>query len=72
MGLDGSALTSLKTRLNFVDHVDSTLAANHLARRMALLGGLDGRDDFHGKETKTPLSAPPVNGLLEDYANTLF
>ena len=31
---------------------------------MALLGGFDGGDDFHGKETKTLSREPPVNGLL--------
>jgi hypothetical protein len=69
MGWTKSALTSLKTRLNFVDDVNAALAANHLARGMALLGGLDGRDDFHGKEKKTPVCGTPVNGLLEYYAN---
>ena len=70
MGLDRSALTSLETRLNFVDHVNAALAANHLARRVALLGGLDGRDDFHGKEANTPFAPAPVNGLVSPNVNT--
>ena len=31
---------------------------------MALLGGLDGRDDFHGKGANTPARIASVNGLL--------
>ncbi len=39
---------------------------------MALLGGLDGRDDFHGKGANTPAGLPPVNGLLEEIESILF
>jgi hypothetical protein len=41
-----------------------------LARRMALLGGLDGRDDFHGKGANTPFAPAPVNGLVSPNVNT--
>ena len=60
-------MASLETGLNFVDYVDAALAANHLARGMALLGGLDGRDDFHGKRRNTLARLPPVNGLLDKF-----
>ena len=38
---------------------------------MALLGGLDGRDDFHGKGANTPARIAPVNGLLESIESIL-
>ena len=72
MGWARSALTSFKTRLNFVDDVDATLPANHLAGWMALLGGLDGRDNFHGKEKKTPSCGTPVNVFTKKLLKGVF
>jgi hypothetical protein len=65
-------LTGFESGLDLVDHVDSPLTADHLASGMALLGGFDGGDDFHRKETKTPSPLPPVNGLLDSVLNRLF
>jgi hypothetical protein len=47
-----SALASLVTGLNLVDHVDLAAAAHDLARRVALLRGFDGGNNFHKRSRK--------------------
>lgn len=41
-------LARFETRVGFVNDVDTTPAAHHLAIRVARFEGFDGRDDFHG------------------------
>ena len=57
----GSALTRLVTRVGLVDDVEPALPADYLAVGMALLRGLEGRDDFHGKPSKTGNAPGTVN-----------
>jgi hypothetical protein len=42
-----STLPRLVAGIGLVDHVDFATAADHLAVRVALLGGFDGGNDFH-------------------------
>jgi hypothetical protein len=57
-------LAGFVTGLDFVDNVDPTFAAHDLAGGMTLFGGLDGRDDFHGKIKTTPPRFFSVNGIV--------
>jgi hypothetical protein len=50
-----STLAGLETRVGLADHIHPAAAANHLAIRMAVFQGFEGRYDFHG-------SAPDKNG----------
>ena len=43
-----SALARLVARVGFVDDVNLAAAAHDLAIRVALLGGFDGGNNFHG------------------------
>ena len=58
-----SALTRLETRVGLADDVDTTLAPDNLAVRMAAFGTLEGGNDFH-KRSKTNNRTTAVN-LLE-------
>ena len=45
-----STLTSLVAGLDFVDDIDLAATTNDLAGRVTLLGGFDGRHDFHKRD----------------------
>jgi hypothetical protein len=45
-------LLGFKAWVDFVDHIDTALAAHDLARSMACFQGLDRTFDFHGRIPK--------------------
>jgi hypothetical protein len=57
------ALTRFVAGIGLVDHVDFATAADHLAVRVTLLRGFNGRNDFH-KGTKTPVAPGSVNRIF--------